>query len=453
MIIKDLTQQAVLEGIKRQLNGVEDKRTRERYMMLNYYEGITSEMESDIRDYFNSESLRQAPIISESITTKLVNARAICFKQPPQREVDERYVEYANDVDSAMLQFERMTYLLGTMALMSRWNPNKEKLEYVSLPEFYPIFLPHEEDPVACIYPLYNYSANMDRFEQMFAFWSDEQHFLINGKGQIIDQEDNPERINPYGIKPVVYAHRKVLTTDWFREGCSDIVSMNRAINIMLTEMSLSMRLQMLGQPVLQGIDEASRLKLGVDKPLVLPEGATFDFKAPGGNLTQYVEGMRFIEDSVANNHNLKTKWSVGKESMMSGEALKMSEIELTESVMLDAEMIWRPVEKQRFAIDRAIIEYEGGVTISEDYSVDFSEPRFPMSAEEERLQWDWEWSHGLSSKKDWYRANNPDADEEQLDNIIQQADAEGQPVKPEEKAMNDENFQLKKAVNGEANT
>ena len=109
--------------------------------MLNYYEGMTSEMESDIRDYFDSEALRQTPILTESITSKLVNSRAIVYKQTPERQVDEKYFEFTDDLDSAMLQLERMTYLLGSMALKCRWNEEKQMVDYVPLPEFYPIFL------------------------------------------------------------------------------------------------------------------------------------------------------------------------------------------------------------------------------------------------------------------------------------------------------------------------
>jgi hypothetical protein len=432
MIIQDLSTASVLGAIKRQLNEIESKRTHERYTMMNYYEGLCSEMEADIRKYFDSESLRQTPIMVESLTQKLVNARAIVYKTTPERVVDERYNDYLDDLDSAMLRFERMCYLLGTVAMKSRWNEDTQKIDYVPLVEFYPIFEQHKENPAGCFYPLYNHSSKLERRDQVFAYWSDTDHYLVNGKGQIIDNPDNPDGINPYGIKPIVYAHRQVLTSDWFREGASDIVAMNRSINIMLTEMSLSMRLQMLGQPVLTSIDEASKIKLGVDKPLVLPENSDFRFESPGGNLIQYIEAMRFLVDSVAYNHNLRTKWSVGKESMMSGEALKMSEIDLTESVMLDAQMVWRPVENDRYEIDRAIIEYESGVKLEEEYSIDYSEPRFPESASEERAQWDWEWANQLSSKKDWYRKYNPDATEDQIAEIIETAETEGSPTTPD---------------------
>ena len=106
MIIRDLTRGSILGAIKNTLNEVESKRTRERYTMMNYYEGMSSEMEGDIRKYFDSESLRQTPIMTESLTSKLVNARAIVFKQAPERQVYERYNDYVGDLDSSMLRFE-----------------------------------------------------------------------------------------------------------------------------------------------------------------------------------------------------------------------------------------------------------------------------------------------------------------------------------------------------------
>jgi hypothetical protein len=260
----------------------------------------------------------------------------------------------------------------------------------------------------------------------VYVYWSPDEHYKITQKGQIIAIDGNEQMINPYGIVPITYAHRHPMTTDWWREGASDIINMNRTVNIMLTEMSLSMRLQMLGQPVVMGIDDASRMKLGVDKPLILPEGSNFNFAAPGGDLQKYVEGIRFLVDSVAYNNNLKTKWALGRDGV-TGEALKMLEIDLTEGVEGDVEMIWRPAEQKRFEIDKAILEAHGS-RVSDDYSVDFSEPRFPASAREEREQWEWEWSNGLSSKADWFRHNNPDMNEEQIAEMVSAIPEEEKP-------------------------
>jgi hypothetical protein len=188
------------------------------------------------------------------------------------------------------------------------------------------------------------------------------------------------------------------------------------------------MRLQALGQPVITGIDSASEVSLGVDKPMVLPEGASFQFVSPGANIDSYLNAVRFYVDSVAYNNNLKVKWSVGREAFISGESLKMAEIDLTEAVMSDYQMIWRGVENKRFKTDRIILEAHN-IRVPDEYSVDFSEPRFPLTAKEEREQWAWEWDNNLSTTKDWLRKYNPDLSDEELDEMV----AKIVPEQPEE--------------------
>ena len=215
--------------------------------------------------------------------------------------------------------------------------------------------------------------------------------------------------------------------------------------------MNLALRLTTLGQPTITNTDSIENLKFGADKPIILSSGE-LEFKTSGVDLQKVVEVIRFMVDSVAYNHNLKTKWSVGRESAISGESLKMAEIDLTESLVTDANMIWRPFEKKRFNIDRAVIEYEAGVKLDDAYSVDFTERRFPLSAEEERLQWEWEWTHGLKSKKDYFRYMDKDnIEEDQIDETIARIDEEGTPTKPDQKQQAPA-FSLQKAF-GNGNT
>ena len=72
--------------------------------MLNYYEGLESELQVDISKHFDSDSLQQVPAFLENVTAKLVNSRAIVYKQPPQRHTDDKYLEGVKSLDSMMLQ-------------------------------------------------------------------------------------------------------------------------------------------------------------------------------------------------------------------------------------------------------------------------------------------------------------------------------------------------------------
>jgi hypothetical protein len=318
-----------------------------------------------------------------------------------------------------------LTYLLGSHLIRSRYNEESKKVEYDQIIEFEPIFEPRSRKPFAYIYPVYNHGQSREH-EVVYAYWSADEHFLVHQNGSI--ESVNDGNINPYGILPFTICHRHPYTTDFMRNGATDIVNANLMINLLMTELGLAMRLQALGQPVITGVDQMNQVSLGVDKPMILPEGASFNFVSPGGSLDAYINSIRFYVDSVAYNNNLKVKWSVGREAFVSGEALKMAEIDLTESVMGDYQMIWRGVENKRFKIDRRILEVHG-INMPDEFSVDFSEPRFPLTAQEERNQWDWEWNNNLSTTKDWLRKYNPDLTDDEINEMA----AEITPEQPEQ--------------------
>ena len=403
----------VRSGLKDFLSDITTDSIEERYRSLSYYEGMQGEMESDLGKYFPIKSL-EVPLIVQNITSKLVNARAIGYKTPPVR-TNEKYLENVKNLDQAMLTAERLTYLLGSHLIRSRFNEETNVLEYDQIIEFEPIFESRARKPFAYVYPIYNHGQSREN-EVVYAYWSADEHFLVHQNGTI--ESVNEDNINPYGILPFTVCHRHPYTTDFIRNGASDIINANLMINLLMTELGLAMRLQALGQPVISGIDNANQVSLGVDKPMVLPEGASFQFVSPGANIDSYINAVRFYVDSVAYNNNLKVKWSVGREAFVSGEALKMAEIDLTEAVMSDYQMIWRGVENKRFEVDRVILDAHN-IRVPDEFSVDFSEPRFPLTAQEEREQWAWEWDNNLSTTKDWLRKYNPDLSDDELDEMV----------------------------------
>ena len=413
----------VRSGLKDFLSDITSDNVEERYRSLSYYEGMQGEMETDLGRYFPLKSL-DVPLIVQNITSKLVNARAIGYKDPPVR-TNEKYLDNIKDLDQSMLTAERLTYLLGSHLIRSRFNEETNMIEYDQIIEFEPIFEARAREPFAYIYPIYNHGQARDN-EVVYAYWSAEEHFLVHQSGKI--ESVNEGNVNPYGVLPFTVCHRHPYTTDFIRNGANDIINANLMINLLMTELGLAMRLQALGQPVISGIDNANKVVLGVDKPMILPEGASFQFVSPGGDINSYINAVRFYVDSVAYNNNLKVKWSVGREAFISGESLKMAEIDLTEAVMSDYQMTWRGVENKRFETDRAILDAHN-IKVPDEYSVDFSEPRFPLTAREEREQWAWEWDNNLSTTKDWFRKYNPDLTEEELDEIVEEI----VPEKPEE--------------------
>ena len=211
------------------------------------------------------------------------------------------------------------------------------------------------------------------------------------------------------------------------------VANSNLLYNVFGTQLSLGNMYQSLGQSVLTGVDETTRIKMDVSKLLVLPEGANYQIVSPSGSLREIRENMKWIVETTAHALHLKVKWGSDAGST-SGEHQRILEVDLTEAVMADFER-WRKFEKQRFALDRIILE-TNGINISDEHSVNFSEPHIPLSPQQEREEWEWKWSNGLATKKDWFRHYNPDFSEEEIDERIGEAKTESQPPPEEQQGL-----------------
>ena len=75
-----------------------------------------------------------------------------------------------------------------------------------------------------------------------------------------------------------------------------------------------------------------------------------------------------------------------------------------------------------RYEVDKRIIEVQTGKTLSDEYGVDFVEPKSIMTIDDEIKYWDWRIKNNLSSVDshsahvDWYMYNNPDASLDQIE-------------------------------------
>lgn len=403
MIIPDLGRDAVIRAIKSVIGRADDKNLKRRMKFVDFYEG---EHEQYVKKHFKNGP--QLPMYTANITKRMVNARSLVYKESPTR-VNDKYNEIiSNDLDSKCRQLEKLTFLLGTMAFKSSWT---ESLEYDLIPYFWPMFLQGETKPCAVFYPL----ANMgDKSERIYEYWSDEEHFRFNEKGEIIYLED--EGMNPYGVMPVSFVHRSPeIVDEFFQAGASDIVSANEHIDILFQELMIAARIDSLGIKYASGVRDDTPIKAGVDEVILLPDGVTLG-RLEGGNPEKIINIIKTVIQSTALNNHLVARF-VDSEAR-SGVALKVENLENFEERKASVNDIWLPFEKKRFEIDRTIAASHG-VQISEEYHVDFAEPESVLSPDEQRNEWDWLLSKGLISKRDILKQMNPDLDEAEVDKIL----------------------------------
>ena len=270
--------------------------------------------------------------------------------------------------------------------------------------------------------------------DAQYMFWSKDtedmegKHFMISSRGAITSIVEGDR--NPYGdVLPFNIAHRHPFTRDFFREGASDLVDGMRSINIMLTELALHGRFQ-LGQPVFTGLDTEQRITMGQDKALVLPEGANFNYATPNANVQAMIESTKYMVDSIAQSNNVRINWT--DKSQESGLSKKMSELDLMDALRSDTEQIYRPFEKEQFRIAKRICEVSGGINLGDQFSIDFAEREVPMSTDEEIKYYSWAFQNDLETRQSYLRKKNPDFKEEEIQQIVEQIDAE-QPEAQEE--------------------
>ena len=131
--IPDLAQSTVNEALKDSLKYIEDERVRERDYLMDWYEGTN--IDQYVADYFRPETLRQVPILNQNITRRVCAVRSMTYKRPPRMRVSDSYLNLIDleSLNANRRLLERLTFLLGTMAIRSKWNEITQKLEYENL--------------------------------------------------------------------------------------------------------------------------------------------------------------------------------------------------------------------------------------------------------------------------------------------------------------------------------
>tara|TARA_R100001510_G_C7656692_1_gene217028 strand:+ start:4212 stop:5546 length:1335 start_codon:yes stop_codon:yes gene_type:complete len=429
VITKDVAIETIINSLSEHFSYIETERHKEIDKLLDFYEGVNTD--EYVKSYFGSETLAQIPVFNQNLTRRVIKARSMTYKRPPVMSVDERYENYVNihDLNAKRRQLESLTYLLGCMAFRCRWDDATQKVEYENLTHFEPLFLPYEDKPFGIAYFVPSYGYSSDESQDMMIIWTEDRpgyqgrHFgIIDGKKVSFNDGD----LNPYGIVPVVYTHRyPPLRGQFYSANAGDVVSADLHTSIAMTELALCLRFGAIGIRFVTGVDDASRIELGVDKLLYLPEGANFGITGPSASISQIIDGIKFYVSATLSNNHLRIKWADSHGNAPSGSALRIQEIENMEERIATTEDTYRVFEKKRYEIDKRIIEVQTNVSLNDDYTVDFVEPKMYLDPQEEINYWTWKFDQGLDNKENWYKYNNPDMSDEQIEEMVKKNEVE----------------------------
>ena len=372
-MIQDIIQES-LENLK-----VFNHKEREGYVnkLLDYYNGNNTSQY--IAEKFDLEAFREVPPYQSNITKKFINKMSRIYTVGASRNVNNKYSALTKLKDTKMKHIERMTRLIGTIATrivyMDTENPY---FNYQPVYYFHPFFGNDPFKPVAISYPLMNYTEDSSKSDStQYIHWNSEEYVIFDEEGNILE-----ENAHGYGVLPFVFTHREHQTDSFYVEGANDIVSANEHINITMTEMQLGLRFQMFGQPVVSGADLGNRQRFGSDVILELPSDANYDIKSPSGDIIKVIENVKFQMELVAQNNHLYVQFAQDGGETPSGIALKIKDLERFEDYQDDL-ALWTQYEHEMYQIERKIAQ-SLGLSMPEALKLDFNEPEYPMTIQDQ---------------------------------------------------------------------
>ena len=349
--------------------------------LLDYYNG--NDTANYIKKMFSGAAFSEIPPVETNITRKFINKMSRIYTIGATRRAGDRYSELTVLKDARMKHIERMTRLCGTIATRVVWNESESPyFDYRPIYFFHVFFGDDPFIPTALSYPILQPVEDSSKVEKLtYAYWDAERYISMDEDGNIV-----AEIPHNYGVLPFVFTHRENQTDSFYVEGANDIINANEHINIAMTEMQLGLRFQMFGQPVMVGAEMGNKQRTGSDVTLELPEGSSYDIVAPQGNVVSVIENIKFLVELVAQNNHLWVQWSEQGGEVPSGISLMIKDLERTEDY-LDDLALWRMYEEDLYGVERKIAK-SFGVSLPDDLGLDFKEPEYPKTVQDQIL-WD----------------------------------------------------------------
>lgn len=425
---------------------IDQSKRRRKYVekLINYYTG--TETDSYIAQYFNAKSYQEVPLYTINITKKFIDKKSRIYTLAPERTVgnktmSKKYNDFTSNKNIRMKHIERMTNLLGVVALNVFWKECEDgsHLEYNPIYYFDAFFNEDPYNPFAIVYPMLHATDDIHFLEEMkYCYWDSNYKIIYNEEGQI-----ESEMRHGLGRLPFVFPRNMEQIDDFFGEGSSDVVGVNEQINITLTELKLGQRFQMFGQPWASGVYEDEPIsRMGSDTIINLPVDGRFGIESPKGDISKVIDSIKFELELLAQSKHMHITFDSNMDRPSSGLALIIKDFDRIEDYNDTVEQ-WRMFEHELFHLERAILKFNN-IELVGNLEVEFKEPEYPKSVSERIQLWNWMLERGHTTDAQIMAENKKDISIDKAKNIIKKNNVEN----PQEETNNAEQESQSKKTN-----
>ena len=379
---------------------------KKRLIARDYYNGNT---EHYTENYFSGSLLNKIPVANVNITRRIIDRVSLVYMKPPKREYSNENVPMMfNEKDLKMQRAERMTNLLEHILIKPTWRNGA--LDYDIIMDFEAQFGDDPLRPTSITYPLSIKASVLDDTPELSAYWDSEHTFIFDNNGKILDDPENPEHINPYGVLPFIECFKNGRPEYSYIDTspAMDCIATNLEVNVSETNSNANTMFQSFGYMYVNGSQvEKETLEVGQDKISFLGIDGTMNIVSPPNTVEALASSIEHSYKLLAQNYHLNISFVDGT-AAQSGVAIKLRNQELTESRISDI-IRWKDVENKLFKLESIILGVEANVNAGELLKIDYEEQEEILSDEERRAKWDWELSHGIIDVADILIQKDPD--------------------------------------------
>ncbi len=381
-------------------------------------------------------------IVPLNLIQKIVKKLAMVYRSAPSRspvmdlESDKEFIslyEKEADVNAFQKLLNRYFKLSKHAAIESYVNEEgAPALQVLAAHQFTPIS-DSKIDPTKANYMVKHISWGKDKKSQVHIVWSNTEHYTMDGTGKIIEAPEG--NLNPYGVMPII--HIKECLDKLIPVEDDDLVSMQVAICLLLTDLSLGMKYRLWGIIYILGA-KGDKFSFNPNSVLYLPRDAKGELPQVGSIRPEFnaSEALLMVETLVGmllSTKSLKpgsVSGNLTTQNASSGIAKMLDEAEVTDDKQ-DQVAFFIKEERDLFNVLKVQMNIWGDagllnptwmpMRLSEDFELQIKFPDMkPIQTEKEIVETE---KLKLDSKLTTHRraimASNPELTEEEAEDLI----------------------------------
>jgi hypothetical protein len=376
-----------------------------------YHDAQLDHLETRLNELFSDPSAMVKVCLN--VVKKVVNNLAQVYREAPVRIIegtDSDKELFAGIIEAMALDVKlklasRYAKLLKTILLRPVWRNERLDLDILTGNI---LDVETGETPEILSKVLVTDFGTSDKIEEVeYSYWTPETFQRLDYRGQVKE-----EAANPYGVLPFlsVFDYPPPSSSFWLPGG-EDLVSLQEAVNLKLTDLLYLLSTQSFGVGYIKGGQGGGSLKVDPGALVELPENGEIGFANQQARIEEVVGAIDKLIKWGCVSHGLSAASMSTDPQEASGLSKIVDTRELAEMRAEDV-ALWRSYEKRLFSLIRTVWNAHSPtkkLSESATLNVDFADPRPEVDPKSQAEAWEKLLGFGVISPVDIAMQQNPD--------------------------------------------